>query len=78
VRFGSLVHYTKYCNGNTSKGEPLPVCIWSNTKIKVKLKVAPEWEGKGKYIWVSKGGQCSNPVPIRILEPTSLCDQFCP
>ncbi|MDY6836837.1 MAG: hypothetical protein SWH78_02585 [Thermodesulfobacteriota bacterium] len=78
VRFGSLVHYTKYCGGNTEKGELLPVSLWSNTKIKVKLKVAAEWEGKSKYIWVSKGGQCSNPVPMGILEPTSLCDQSCP
>jgi hypothetical protein len=78
VRLGKMWQYDDYCTGvNPDAGKPQKVCMWSATKIKVKLKAKPEWEGKTLYMWVSKGGQCSNPVPVTILEPVSLCG-LCP
>jgi hypothetical protein len=74
VRLGKMFMYEDYCSGtDPNAGKLLPVKMWSATKIKVKLKAKEDWEGKTLYIWVSKGGQCSNAVPIEILEPITLC-----
>jgi len=74
VRFGSMSQYSDYCAGiNPNAGKLQPVCLWSATKIKVKLKADVNWEGKTKYMWVSKGGQCSNAMPVGVLEPVVLC-----
>jgi hypothetical protein len=41
--------------------------IWSNTVLKVKLKVPTKWQGKTKYVWVEKDGKKSNYKRIKIL-----------
>jgi len=73
VRLGSMSQYTAYCGGATTVGKLQPVKLWSATKIKIKFKVNTDWYGKTKYLWVSKGGQCSNAMPIGILTPITLC-----
>lgn len=75
VRLGSMDQYDDYCTGsNPSAGKLQPVKFWSATKIKIKFKVkSTAWYGKTKYLWVSKGGQCSNAMPIGILTPITLC-----
>ena len=78
VRLGSMSQYDDNCTGvNPDAGKPLPVKMWSATKIKVKLKGKPEWDGKTKYLWVKKAGVCSAPMPVGILDPISLCG-MCP
>jgi hypothetical protein len=42
---------------------------WSNTRIKVKVKVKQAWEGKTRYVWVEKAGTKSNYKPLDILAP---------
>jgi hypothetical protein len=43
--------------------------IWSNTVLKVKLKVPTKWQGKTKYVWVEKDGKKSNFKRVNILAP---------
>ncbi len=42
---------------------------WSNTRIKVKVKVRLMWEGKTKYVWVERDDFKSNHKKLQILEP---------
>jgi hypothetical protein len=42
---------------------------WSNTRIKVNVKLPPKWEGKTRYVWVEKAGTKSNYKALEILAP---------
>lgn len=39
---------------------------WSNTQIKVKLKVPLAWQGKNRYVWIEKEGKKTNFKKIMI------------
>jgi hypothetical protein len=41
------------------------VRMWSNTKIKIKIKAPAAYAGKTKYLWVDKGGVQSNAVKLK-------------
>jgi len=70
VRIGTL---NQYNDNPSTKGKVLSVVrSWSNTLIKVKVKVPLTWEGKKKWVWVVKNGEASllsYPRPLKILVP---------
>jgi hypothetical protein len=64
VRIGKKMHY------NTDPlfmGKAQRVISWSNTFIKVKVKVPPKWADTSKHVWVVKGGLVSNKKKLTIL-----------
>jgi hypothetical protein len=45
------------------------VVLWSDSLIKVRVKVPDRWRGKTRYVWVEKGGKKSNYKTLFILAP---------
>jgi hypothetical protein len=65
IRIGSKVQAE---NPATGKGKLLyKNCVWSHTRVAVKLKVPTKWQGKNKFVWIERNGFKSNSKRIKIL-----------
>jgi hypothetical protein len=64
VYMGTLDQY----NNDTGRLEPR-IRMWSSTKIKFRVKGPPGWQGKTKYVWMTKDGRKSNYREVQILAP---------
>jgi hypothetical protein len=61
--------YFGYCFGGTGGGGKLQdnIKMWSNTKIKIKVKAPASYKNTAKYVWVEKNGFVSNARRINFL-----------
>ncbi|MGA1874647.1 MAG: hypothetical protein ACMUIA_03460 [bacterium] len=65
VRIGSEAEAVSPILG---QGNPLTgVVSWSNTVVKMRAEILPEWRGKIHYVWIEKNGLKSNFQRLRIL-----------
>ena len=64
VRIGKKKHYN---TDPFTLGKVQRIKSWSNTIIKVRVKVRQAWEGKTRHVWVVKNGMVSNRKRVTIL-----------